>query len=300
MGALGDVAAPLLRELRGHLDGSLALTRPPEQLRGGFSADLFAFDVDRPPRQLVLRLLDDDDSAMREARIQAHVEALGYPAPRVVLAGSSDSAFGRPFLVLVRATGRTPLDAAGKLGVPKLFREIPAILATLMADLHALPIGDLVYDGTAAALADVEPGAARDWLLRRELTREPAVVAHGDLHGANLLVDAGGVTAVLDWELATVAPAEYDVARTACILALLPGVPTVARRMLTRPAARTAERFVGAYSMRRPVDGERLRWYEVLHAARLLAIAQRAGAVAGLWRPLVPALERRIAERVRD
>jgi aminoglycoside phosphotransferase (APT) family kinase protein len=182
-------------------------------------------------------------------------------------------------------------------GVPKLFREMPCRLARLMAELHALPVGDLAYDGTATALDDVAPGRIREWMEANAPAPVPPVVVHGDLHGANLLVARDQVTGVLDWELATIAPPEFDVARTACILALLPGVVRAAQRLLVGAGRRSAHRFVDAHASRHPLDRERLRWYEVLHAARLLAVGRRQGRVSELWAPLIPALERRILER---
>jgi hypothetical protein len=82
MGANRGVAEALRRELT-RVDAGGEIVSPPEPLAGGFSADLFAFAVGVPPRALVLRLLRDDQAAAREARMQSHVAALGYPAPRV-------------------------------------------------------------------------------------------------------------------------------------------------------------------------------------------------------------------------
>jgi aminoglycoside phosphotransferase (APT) family kinase protein len=289
----------LAHEMRRALGPDTKVVGAPTPLTGGYSADLYAVDIDCRPFELVLRLVDDEASAVREARVQAHVAALGYPAPAVVWSGGAASAVGRPFIVMARASGRTPLDAAGVLGVPRLFREIPAVLAQLMAQLHRLPTGELCDDGVAASLDQVEPGPVRDWLERERIETRRAVIVHGDLHGANVLVDGPDVTAVLDWELATLAPPEFDVARTACILAMLPGIPRLAQRGLAPLGRRSARRFVAAYGARADLDPIALRWFDVLHAARLLAVGQGTGSVADVWRPLAPALETQIASRLR-
>jgi aminoglycoside phosphotransferase (APT) family kinase protein len=293
-----DLTAALVHELRGALGSDVRVVGVPARLDGGYSADLYAFDVDRRPFELVLRLVDDGVAAAREARVQSHVAELGYRAPAVVCSGGAASAFGRPFLVMLRVAGRTPLEAAGVVGVPKLFREIPGTVAQLMTDLHALPTGSLSGDATAEAVAQVEAGPVRDWLEREHPTNQRSVIVHGDLHGANLLVDGPDVTAVLDWELAGLAPPEFDVARTACILATLPGVSRSAQRWLAPLGRRSARRFVDAYRARADLDQTALHWFDVLHAARLLSVGRGAGSVADLWRPLRPALESRIASRL--
>jgi aminoglycoside phosphotransferase (APT) family kinase protein len=293
MGTKPALAVGLLRELRRHFADDVALTEAPAPLSGGFSAELYAFAIDRDPHRLVLRIPADQRST-REAAIQAYVSNLGYRAPRVLFAGDEHSALGRSFLVMTRRPGRTPLDAASVLGLPKLFRDIPVTLAQMMVELHELPVGALPADTTDRMLADLGPGEIRHRLEAERPPTSADVICHGDLHGANLLVDAGEVTAVLDWELAGVGPAELDVARTALILALLPGIARSAQRLLAPLGRRTARRFVEAYAARRPLDDDALAWFDMLHAARLLVVARGSGPVAEQWRPLVPALCARV------
>jgi aminoglycoside phosphotransferase (APT) family kinase protein len=220
------VAEGLRRELAADTGRpDLALGGEARPLDGGNSAALFAFEVADPPPglegPLVLRLPSGPAGA--ERTVHAAVTAAGYPAPALRLDGDGSGGLGRPFLVMDRVDGRTPLD------------------------------------------------------------------------GFNLLVRDGRVVAVLDWELAGLGPPELDVARTELILATLPGVSAVARRLLRGRSARVATAFTDAYRARAAVDEGGLRWFGALHAARLLAVADGAGAVAALWRPVRPAL----ADRVR-
>jgi hypothetical protein len=92
-----EIAGALLAELRREIATDVAFTRSPEPLSGGHSAELFAFAIDRPPGEMVLRLPGDMAAAEREARVHQHVSVLGYPAPSVVLAGGAESSFDRPF-----------------------------------------------------------------------------------------------------------------------------------------------------------------------------------------------------------
>jgi aminoglycoside phosphotransferase (APT) family kinase protein len=171
---------------------------------------------------------------------------------------------------------------------------MPGALAGLMARLHDVPPDAAgADDGVGRVLADIDRDDVHEWLRAHRPVPAPPVICHGDLHGANLLFDGNAVT-VLDWELACCAPREYDVARTALILALLPGVPRAARRLLAWTARRSARSFVAEYVRRHPIDRDALRWFDVAHSARLLAVARRSGNVADLWRPLVGALDARV------
>ncbi|HEY8057810.1 MAG TPA: phosphotransferase, partial [Acidimicrobiales bacterium] len=106
----------------------------------------------------------------------------------------------------------------------------------------------------------------------------------------------GEVTAVVDWELASVGPPEQDVARTHVVLSTLPGVSGVGRRLLGGSARRVADRFLEAYEARRPLDRAVVDDWRVAHARRLIEVARGSGGVADQWRPTVPALEAVIAD----
>jgi aminoglycoside phosphotransferase (APT) family kinase protein len=299
------VAEGLVQELRAHTGRTdLQLRGSPRLLPGGASAELYEFAVIDPPPgfegPLVLRL--PVETAEAERAVHAAVVHAGYPAPRLRFDGDGSAGLGRPFLVMDRVDGKTPMAAAGVLGLPRLFREMPGLLAGLMADLHAVPTAGLegtALDITATLLAGVPAGIERDWLEASRPPSGPVVICHGDLHGLNVLVDRGEVVAVVDWELAGLGPAELDVARTQLILGTLPGVSGLGRRLLRRSAARTAAAFVGTYRARRPLDDETLRWFTVLHAARLLAVAQGRGSVADVWRPTVADLHERVRTATR-
>lgn len=122
------------------------------------------------------------------------------------------------------------------------------------------------------------------------------VYCHGDLHGENVLVQDGEVTAVVDWELASVGPPEQDVARTHVLLATLPGVSSIGRRLLGRSARRVTGQFLDAYEERRPLDRDVVDEWRVAHARRLIEVARGSGGVADQWRSTVPALEAIIAD----
>jgi aminoglycoside phosphotransferase (APT) family kinase protein len=214
----------------------------------------------------------------------------------------------------------TPLFAdAGPIEVFRGFRQVPGLLATLMADLHTLdpapvdaalraagvPDRDL---GADALLADLDRGVGaglglvHSWLATNRPPPSGKAVCHGDLHALNILA-GGDTTTVVDWELATVGDPALDVARTALILAAVPVEMSGAVRPIVQRLGRgAARRFVAAYRDRRPLAQPALDWYEVAHAARLLARlwAQDAGAPADpvleAWAPTAPYLRARIEQ----
>jgi aminoglycoside phosphotransferase (APT) family kinase protein len=130
---------------------------------------------------------------------------------------------------------RAQVDALGltPAAVPRLLRQVPDVLATAMAQLHALDAGLVrgeleqiqdvpttmpgllaVLGQAAAELGRPDLVAAARWLTDHPLISGPDVICHGDLHPFNLLPDGDRVT-VLDWSTALVAPRAHDVAFTA-------------------------------------------------------------------------------------
>ena len=299
-------------ELAQWLGPHARLSGTPMRLTGGESAECYRFDIHgQPPTlspTLVLRLQHDDRAAARECAIQGAAAEAGFPAPRVFHTGRSTSAFGRPYAVIAFMEGRNPVK-------DRSIRSVPTILAETMLRLHAL---DPRQTRTALATAGLEErgagipasltelgtspdanvAAAARWLAERTPPAAPVVICHGDLHGFNLLLQEGRVLAVLDWELAMLAPREYDVARTEALFVLMPGVGPAAIGGLVRWfGARGARRFVAAYDERLRLHRDVLDFCRALHALRLIAIARTpAMAPAGvhrLWRSLEPVLVRR-------
>ncbi len=313
MSGVGTVADGLLDVLRSHTGtGRLTLADPLQPLPGGFSNDLYSFTIDDAPPdlngRLVLRLMHDDRDASRETIIHRAVADAGFPAPAVKLSGDASAGLGRPFLVIEHVHGQDCLRA---LGVPKAFARIPDLLAGLMAELHAVdprgPLGELeanqwTSDGLGApgVLAEIDArlgvalGRRFDRLRGQRLEPGPLTIVHGDMHGLNILMHDGEVQALLDWELARVTDAEFDVARTKVILDTVPGMSSRFLRPLVQSFGRRAGRaFVLSYSRQRELDEDRLRFWEAAHCLRLVAMVspvQGARAVndnvADLWAPL--------------
>ena len=276
----------------------LEYERRPEPMRGGFWAELFAFSLANPPAGwpagLVARLMPDPGSARKETIVQRAVAAAGFPTPFVRAAGGPDDGLGRAFMIMDRAPGGpalSGLDGLSPTAVPRLLRQIPDLLATSMARLHALDPGlvrdeleqlrevPVTVEGLLAALVRFAGefgrtdlvNAAR-WLTDHPPRRAPDVICHGDLHPFNLLADGDRVT-VLDWSTTLLAPRAHDVGFTSLQLSepalRVPGWQRPLVRMFGRLLAR---RFVRGYQRQAGtmVEPGELRWHQAVVCLRAL------------------------------
>jgi len=276
----------------------LRYARPPEPLPGGFWADLLSFSLMDPPErwpaELVARLMPDPRSARKETIVQRAVAAAGYPTPLVRASGGPDDGLGRAFIVMDRAPGKPGISGLDGGLTPVAVRgilQVPELLATAMAQLHALDPDlvrgelELVREApvTVPALlarltllagesGRTDLAAAASWLADHPPRPAADVICHGDLHPFNLLADGGRVT-VLDWSNALLAPRAYDVGYTMLLLSEPPmRVPGWQRPLLRRFGRMLARRFFRGYRRQAataPEPGE-LRWYQAVVALRAL------------------------------
>lgn len=178
-----------------------------------------------------------------------------------------------------------------------MFRDLPDLLGRITAELHRLDSGPLQaslreLNGVAAGepfgfLAQLRESAdllgrsdlidATDWLSAHPPASRTTVIAHGDLHPFNVLVD-GDRWNLLDWSTALIADPAYDLAFTTLILANPPLVaPSPLRPAIRKAGASIARRFGTAYRRAggHTPDAGTLDWYTSLHALRILT--QQAG-----------------------
>jgi aminoglycoside phosphotransferase (APT) family kinase protein len=301
---------------------------------GGFYAELLSFSLAHPPAgwpaELVARLMPDSGSARKETIVQRAVAAAGFPTPRVRVAGGPDDGLGRAFLVMDRAAGKPALASLDSsltpAAVPRLLRQVPQLLATSMARLHALDPdlvrGELGQAGDApvtvpallaalvrfaAEFGRTDLAEAGRWLAGHPPRPSRDVICHGDLHPFNLLADGDRVT-VLDWSTALLAPPAYDVGYTSLLLSEPPlPVPAWQRPLVRRFGRVLAGRFVRGYRRQAAAfePGE-LTWHQAVACLRVLVEVAgwehrgTAGAHAGHpWLVSGPALARRLAALTR-
>ena len=287
-----------LRSVTGLRD--LAYSRPPVNLTGGFWAELLAFSLAEPPpgwpHELVARLMPEPFTARKEIVIQRSVAGAGFPTPAVRAAGGPDEGLGRAFMIMDRAPG-TPL-LSGLTGASALTRgrallgEIPELLATTMARLHALDpepvrteleavgavitsVGGILRINRQLAIDNGRPDLAEaaQWLLDHPAPARPDVICHGDLHPFNLLIDGDQVT-LLDWSVSLLGPRAFDVSYTVLMLSEAPlRVPGWTRPLVRWLGRRVARRFVRGYERCAGVtlDPAEIRWHQAVTCVRALA-----------------------------
>jgi aminoglycoside phosphotransferase (APT) family kinase protein len=213
----------------------------PELLGGGSSKQNWAFDATWTPiagdplhQQLILRQDAAEGvvstSLAVESELMDALVGTGAPVPAVYGADTTGAIFGIPTIVAGRLPGRADRAAlrdVDPLGLGPAGRlALAHQLADLLADIHAVdaatltgvlpdpgpdPAAHEVAHWNAELTAERARGhgesAVLDDTLRWLEAHRPApaprqVLVHGDFRPANVLVDAGRVTALLDWELA--------------------------------------------------------------------------------------------------
>jgi aminoglycoside phosphotransferase (APT) family kinase protein len=250
-----------------------------------------------------------DQAAVLDALAAAQV-----PAPRALAVEDDDKWLGAPFLVMTFAAG-DPVGEAPALDRRLLARPLDeqrriqdgfldALAAVHRIDLGGgatAPLGALRH-GVAAEVdywmayaawaADGAPAAvladALRWCARTIPDGAvPDSLLWGDARLGNVLYDEGGrVVALLDWELATIGPAEMDLGWYLVLDELTNGF--VGR---TVPGFATRDDAIRHYERALGRDVVHLAWHEIFALARSIAINDcqaRLAAAAGTPYPGVP------------
>lgn len=239
-------------------------------------------------RTLVLRA--DPDIPLRESIDKArehallmrlHGESIPVPVPRAVCLDRS--VIGRSFLICDFLPGTAERAAlAARPDNAALLGDLAAALAAL----HRLPPGpDQAVSGPAARVAQIAGwddllaaappavGQGLDWLAANAPTDGFPASLHRDFRTGNFLVAEGRLTAILDWEFAGAGDPHEDLGwfTAAC---WRPDAPS-------REAGGLGDlnAFLAAYAAAggRPVDPERLRFWQVFAHLRWALIAAHQG-----------------------
>ncbi|MEZ0366085.1 phosphotransferase family protein [Mycobacterium sp. pUA109] len=203
---------------------------------GAGQSNVTSIVADGEGRQWVLREpLPGDEAAnaravAREAGTIAALANSGIPVPRII--GIGESRGGGSFFVMQRMAGGvleddTQLTDPGRryqIGVDviatlaRLHRLDPALLRRAISESPSLhrqigQVSDVWLRVGSGCIHDAGWRAVRSRLIERlPHPQNPAVIMHGDFRLSNLLVCGGRVSAVLDWEHATVGDPLVDLA----------------------------------------------------------------------------------------
>lgn len=275
--------------------------------QGGMANETILVDLGPSHPGLVVRLPPleptfPDYDLGPQAMVQNALAASGVPAPAPSVVVTETAWIGSAFLVMPRVRGDIPgpapfLDPYVRDAGPALQRLMHDQLIDTVADVHAV-------DWQAHGLGSVLPGTrladaverwatyvewssggdplpalvqALDWCARHVPAERPAALLWGDVRLGNLVFDPGRrVTAVLDWDLASLGPREMDLGwhlgLEFMMEALFGGRP---------PGFPGAAEVLERYERRSRYEVRDLAWHEVFALARALAINDRHQRITG-------------------
>lgn len=288
---MDDLAARLTRMLARQLGGEGPL-QGLVRLSGGANMESWSFDWGG--QGCVLRRAPSDATMagrtygheLEAALVQA-AHAAGVKAPRVLGVLQPDDDLGSGYLM---ARVEAEVRPATILAAPpaRLIDDLAAELARLHA-ITPRPELPLPQADAATVVADLERqfeshggdrpvlALALRWCHDHLPPPVPPCLVHGDFRMGNLMVDAHGLAAVLDWELSHWGDAHDDLAY-GCLAAWRFG-------HLDQPAfgCSSIERYVQAYQAAggRPVEPARFRFWLVLRTLWWALVCLQMGQ---LWR----------------
>lgn len=325
------VAGELLDVVRARSGrADLVFAEAPERLSGGEDATSYAFSLSAAPAPLegplVLRLFperaDAVAAAARRARFEAAVHeavaSASYPCPDVRLIGDADAIAGSHFLVLARLPGdslwasmRPPSRHA--FGAGSLLAEAQARLheldpAPLLVAVAALGDADRLRPERVLDWSDADLGARGgasllatwQWLQAHQPAPGPSAICHANFQPRNVIVDGARFVGAVNWTGVQVADPHFDVAQTIVWLHFAPiDAPAALARAVDAMRRALQVQYRRAYARTRPLDEQRLAYYEAFAIARRLlqgSAVARGGGTDGWAQPDV---RRRLAARLR-
>lgn len=289
---------------------------------------------ERAEKRAVIRLAADeptfpDADLSRQAEVQRVVSAAGIPAPAPVTVETDEKWLGAPFMVMPHVDGHVPGEilpfddwissssVATREQIQKSF--VGALAALHRFDWRPSGVGELLRGADAHLSVEVDwwdryvrwgsGGApsvvvsdALEWCRRNvpETTHAPSLL-WGDARLGNIIVDDGGrLRGVLDWEMASIGPAELDLG---WYLALDWAMGELVGRRVEGFAR--GDQVVESYEALLGRATASLEWYEIFALMRSLAISDRQAVIAanagvryfsgsGDANPLAGLLERRL------
>ncbi|NUR13526.1 MAG: phosphotransferase family protein [Bradyrhizobium sp.] len=243
------------------------------------------------------QLLPSAHAVDREYRLLAALNPLDFPVPRPFALCRDPDVIGAIFYIMEMARGRPYADGALPDFDPQTRGRMYGQLVDVLADLHSI-------DPEKAELSDFgRPGnyferqvarwtrqyrdSETDYLpeMERLIAFLPETlpeqartsIVHGDYRIDNVVFDGDGtLTAVLDWELATLGDPLADFSYLA-MQWMMPadGGAGLARLDLSALGIPTLDEIVGRYSERSGVPvADKLDWYFSYNLFRLAGIVQ--------------------------
>lgn len=273
------------------------------QITGGTQNILLRFR--RGLREFILRhppvypRPESNKTMLRESRVLAALASTGVPHPALIARCTDENVLGAVFYLMAPVAGFN-----ATVGLPRVARDTPAVRhamgLALIDGLVALAKVDHVAVGLAdfgrldgflerqagrwaaelesysrhpewtgrAELVDVEAIGA--WLEAKRPARITPGIIHGDYHVGNVLYqDDGSLSAIVDWEMATLGDPLVDLGR---LLSTWPdGDSPSALSMRVDPSHGfpTRQEMIARYAEKSQRDLSDLGWFEILACYKL-------------------------------
>jgi aminoglycoside phosphotransferase (APT) family kinase protein len=291
------------------------------RLTGGASRETWSFDLigEAVCDELILRRdpiafvggAGRSGGMLLEARLFEAAANAGLPVPRILASGDADpELLDSGFLVMTRVDGET---IARKILRDEPYAHARSVLVEQLGQalgkLHAVPIDAVVglepsdrlgrYREILDVLEYPSPTFeyAYQWLTEHQPKSPPQAVVHGDYRLGNVIVDASGLAAVLDWELAHIGDPMEDLGWLCVRAWRFGGVGMVAG------LGELEDLYRGYRSVGGVVDDDAVHWWIVAGTliwgimCALQASAHTSGAAPSVE---LAAIGRRVAEQEHD
>lgn len=306
-----------MAELAELLGSALADVVPDHEVRdlrrlsGGASRETWRFSCGVDDLVLQRTRPGAPSTGAPEASLLAAASAAGVPVAEVLVSGDDPDGLGASFMVVRAVEGETiarkilrddDFAAARTTLVGEMGRSLARIHSIRPADVPGLKPEEPVsrYMAIMDMLGDPHPAfeLAFKWLAtNKPMVRDDAVV-HGDFRLGNLIVDAAGLRAVIDWELAHVGDPLEDLGWL-CVRAWRFGASAPVAGLGTRDELFDAYESVAGF---RP-DEDAVFWWEVFGTLRwgIICIMQASAHRTGMTRSHeLAAIGRRVCENEYD
>jgi aminoglycoside phosphotransferase (APT) family kinase protein len=244
-------------------------------------------------------------SLASEATLMSRARAAGVPSPEVIHILSPDEGLGAGFIQEFvdgeTLGGRIAKHAALESARVRLafqcgevLARIHGMTATGIPDLPTRSIKSIIDDTRAMYEAERRPRPVFELAFRWLSSRMPADLtpdrlAHGDFRNGNMIVGAGGMRAVLDWELAYLGDPMADLGWLCTNSWRFGNIDLPVGGFGTRE-----DLFAGYESVSgTKVEAGRVRFWEFVGSLRwgvmctLSAVASRENPAVGVERPMI-------------
>ncbi len=285
-----------------------------QRISGGQSNPTYFITVDG--RRLVLRkqpsgeLLPSAHAVDREYRVMHALRDTDVPVPEMILLEEDKSVLGASFYIMERIDGRVVHDSALPAFSPEDRRAAYLDYARTLAALHGVDYRAVGLEGfgreggylarqisrwtkqwrLSQTREDANMEELATWLAANVPADDATTIVHGDYRIGNVMFapEEPKLSAVLDWELATLGHPLSDVAHLSTFWAFEPemlgGVAGLDLKALGIPER---DRFVDAYREAGGYAGEMTAFHDAYALFRFAAIFEgiaarvRSGVAAG-------------------